>query len=308
MILKRLRINDICVDDETYKISKNTTDDKLKNSIRRYGILTPPLLLNEKNALLPVIGHNRLKLAKEINVENVDVHIIQKEDHEIYVHHALLKNYNEELGPLGKVKLCRILSDFAVSRAALNDIRINDLKIPEYIRDSDSLAGEMIKLPKVLYDYLDIKGFDYRTIRMITSFPLEIKELLSRWISDTNLKKNIFRETVEYVWDIYKRDSKIDALVNIDFASTDDHMRREDVLSSKLFELRYPEYYSRKTFFEDYRYRIEKKGFILSYPEYFEGDHIVIGLKIKKTETPEFISNRLPGLNDEELHELLKRL
>ncbi len=308
MITKRLRIEEICVNDETHKISKNKTDDKLKESIRRHGILSPPLLLNTKNVLLPVIGHNRLKLAKELNVEYLDVHIIDKEEHEIYKHHALIKNYNNELGPLGKVKLCRILEGFAVPRETINSIISNDLKIPEYIRDSDSLAEEMLTLPKVLYDYLDSRELDYKTIRILTAFPVALKTLMSQWLSGTNIRKNIFREVVEYAWDIYKRDQETGALMSIELPSVDDHRKREDVLYKKVFELRYPEYSSKKAFFEEYKHRIEKKGFILSYPEYFEGDQITIGIKIKKKENPKNISHRLPELNDEELQELLKRL
>jgi hypothetical protein len=206
------------------------------------------------------------------------------------------------------VKLYRILADSEVSRSLLARIASDDLKVPEYIRDSDSLIEEMLALPKVLYDYLDHREFSYKTIRMVAAFPVEIRDLLSRWLAETSLRKNIFKEVVEYVLDIYKRDLAINALIGIDLTSVDDNRKREDTLCGKLFELRYPEYSRRKMIFDEYKRRIEKKGFMVKYPEYFEGDNIVIGLKIEKTETPEFISRRLSEFNYEELYKLLQAL
>ncbi len=157
---------DIDLQDQTFKLSKNVIKEDLKMSIRRSGILENPVLLKKAGRHVVLFGHNRLKVLSELNTKIVKSLIIHEIDPVSYIRYALLKNYRGEIGPFGKIKLISIIKKFLnYDPDDVNRIARDELNLPDAFTHDRENIDKAISIPDELKNYIDAKDMNFRTIR-----------------------------------------------------------------------------------------------------------------------------------------------
>ncbi|HNW30202.1 MAG TPA: ParB N-terminal domain-containing protein, partial [Spirochaetota bacterium] len=69
---KRILLKEIDFSDRYYKISRNRVDDQMRASIRDFGVLDPPAVIDRGGTFRVVFGFNRLDALRENGVESVE--------------------------------------------------------------------------------------------------------------------------------------------------------------------------------------------------------------------------------------------
>ncbi|MFH0974168.1 MAG: ParB N-terminal domain-containing protein [Spirochaetota bacterium] len=304
--IEYIRIDSIDLADSTYKISKPLKDDKLKISIQSFGLITPPVLIKTNYKYQVICGHNRLNILKELNESTVASHIISGLDAGKFIRYAVLKNFSGEIGPIGKIKFIQLLKTKFM--ADENDIlaTAKALFISEDFFDN-SLSGKVFNLPESLLNYIDIKEAGFKTLKNILRLPTEAFLFLSEWVKETGMRLNIFKEIVDLIIDIYRRDKCLEKLTGFDPLLLDNNnVRKDEALYRRIFELRYPEYANIKNKADEIIGNFRKTGFEIDFPFYLERDDIVLTFKIKKRDGIELLKKRLDQVDLNEIKNLLE--
>jgi len=74
--LKDIAISDIDIQDDTYRISTPTAIDDLTASIRRVGLLNPPLLKPRQDQYVIVSGHKRVEAIRKLGFANISARLL----------------------------------------------------------------------------------------------------------------------------------------------------------------------------------------------------------------------------------------
>ncbi len=305
---QKISIKSIDLENEYYKLSKPVIDDALKKSIEAFGVLEPPLFLNKDKRYIILSGHNRLKILNQLDVEWVDSFITNDLSQNLFLKYSLLKSHRNEIGPIGKARLIQTLKyDLDTDTDTLLLVAKN-INLPVEFIQRFELLDRLVELPKNLKDYLDLRDIGFKTIKRTLRLPGDAILLLDEWTRAANMRTNIFKSIVEYLFDINKRDKSLGKLKDIDLSSVEDRRHKEDLIYEAMFNIRYPEYSSLKKRADSIISEYKKKGFDIEFPRFFEGDEIELRVDINKKEGTGTIKDRLSKIDVEGLKELLEML
>ncbi|MBN2400868.1 MAG: hypothetical protein JXN64_00565 [Spirochaetes bacterium] len=306
-------LDNIDLNNDEYKISKPIGDEKLKCSIQSSGLLDLPFLCKESKTYKIISGHNRLAILKELNYAGALCCIADFPDPDAFIDYALLKNYRNEVGPIGKCKYIRILKD----KFSLNEnetlAAAKNMRIPEDILFADNFE-KVLSLPEALKKYLDIKDIGFKTIKNILRMSDEGAGLLSEWVIEAGIRVNIFKSIVDLVLDIdktNKTNKNFSKLDGIDLTSGDilgNTARKDEVLYREIYRIRYPEYTEIKSQADIIINNLAKKNIEIDFPEFFEKDEIGILLKVTKRDNVEGLNKIIDGIDADNLKKLLDML
>ena len=307
--LRNIMLEEIDFTDLTYKITRNVVADKLFQSVTRHGILSPPILLKNDNNFIIICGHNRLSMALRCGLQSCFCQIIDNLHLNMLLHCSLKKNYHGEIGPVGKIKLIRILTLINSEKAdEINRIARHDLGVPEFIFSDPAGMTTILSLPQSLSDYIDSRDPGYKTIRDLIRLPHETLEIIDAWLKSTQLRVNVFREIVDYLYDIYRRDGSTESVGKINYIEIKDHRAREQYIYSRLREIRFPEYSRMIEKAEKIIGGFRGKGINIVLPPHFEGDSIGITLELSRKDGLEPLQKKIAELDLQELRNLLELL
>src|SRR4030042_3901215 len=90
---------DIDLEDRYSKISRNHIDDAMRNSIRNFGVLDPPVVLERDGRYRVIFGFNRLDALADCGANEVDCMVTASVDAAFFLNRALLKCQRNESGP-----------------------------------------------------------------------------------------------------------------------------------------------------------------------------------------------------------------
>ena len=305
--IQSVLIKSIDLEDDFFKLSKNNTDE-LKGSISKSGVLEPPVLLYRNSKYIIISGHNRLRVLNELQSGSVDSVVLEDLTHYSFLEYVLLKNFRNEIGPMGKLNAIFILKNFfALSDEKLCEAAC-DLHIPDDFYLKDELFEYIHSLPDVIRDYIDLKDIGFKVIKNLFQLSSEGMEILAKWIKETNMRVNIFKSIVDLTVDIFKRDKTLKYLMDIDTGSIQDRRSKEEYIFNEVFKIRYPEYSALKERFEKISERFKKNGIDIDFPRYFEGDRLVLSMSINKRGGIEQFNNKLSKIDTDELRELIDLL
>jgi hypothetical protein len=305
----KVLLSDIDFDDLLFKISRDTVDEGLEASIRNFGILDPPVLLQLREGFRIVFGFNRLGILKRLGQDAARVDVLYSVDPEWYIERALLKCHRNESGPVGRLKILFILRDMlAVDPARLAVVGKHGLHIPENFIDNRPLCESIMNLPDPLMRFIDHKDIQYKTIRDMMNLPESAIGLISRWIGIGTIRVNIFKNIVEMLSDICARDGGIAAVENIMPDDSASIKRWDDYLLGRVFPVRYPAYSAMKNKADEIVRQYDVRGVHIDYPAYFEGDSIDLKLILSKRDDPAAVKKKINDLDVSKLRELLDLL
>ena len=310
-------VNEIDFSYDEFKISRPPGDERLRQSIHSAGLLEPPVLFKDNNLYRIIFGHNRLAVLKEMDSaesgSGVFCHIADQPDTDLFIRQASLKNYRGEIGPIGKIRFIRILREkFCSGEKNIISVAKN-MQIPDDILNPEQIEN-ILFLPESLKIYLDVKDIGFKIIKKILRLPGDFHILISRWVSESDIRVNIFKSIIDLVSDINKKDKMQPVLAEIDIrlpaASelTKSAVRKDEMLYRELFRRRYPEYTNIKLKADKIINDLVKPGIAIDFPEYFEKNEIGLLFRINKNDNVEGFSNVLAKIDLDSLRKLLELL
>ena len=301
-------IRDIDTEDTSFKISRNRIDDSLRASIREFGILDPPVVIDGHRGLIVIFGHNRVRIASELGCGEIRCARLESIDGEWFAGQAILKCRRNELGPAGRLRALKILRDtFRLPDERLRAVAARGFMLPTEYAESD-LLDHALALPEPLIEYLDDRDVPFRTISECLRLSEGSRGILSKWVAETSLKVNIFRSLVSMIADIEARGGAIDRLEEIAPCEGEGRSAWEERLYETVYALRYPRYSSVKGRADEIIRSYREQGIGVEVPRFFEGDSITIRLSIRKGEDTSNARQRLEKADMSGLSELLDLL
>lgn len=299
----RINLKEI-IKNDYYKISRNIRNNELAASLKNAGMLEIPYLIKSNNGYYPLTCHNRITIMQEYGFDKVESYILDFPVVDIFIRNLLIKIYRNECGPIGRVKAFTILkNDFKLEDTRLLEIAKKTLKIPHEILSDEIMIARIKNLPENVKNYLDVKDISFKIIRDIIFFDEALIDELSRWIDKIQIRQNIFKMLVDFLFDIRRRDGFFKIIENDLLENMDDKS-----LHDYVFKLRYPEYLLKKEKAEKIINQLSGKGVSVDFPEYFEKDSICLKFIINKKDEGSKISEFVSGLNVNQVNELLSLL
>jgi hypothetical protein len=287
-----------------YKISRNLKNAELAASIKNSGMLEKPFLVKHNDSFYPLTCHNRISIISELNIEGVEAFILEAPSYEVFIRNLLLKIYRNECGPIGRIKAVKIVqNEFGISGTSLTDLSRKTLKIPNEIFSDEKVLNRIMGLPESLKDYIDAKDIPFKIIRDMVLFDDNIISELNRWIEKVQIRLNIFKMLVDFLFDIKKRDGHFKAIEDDILAKMDDK-----ALYDYVFRIRYPEYSEKKIKADSIITFLTGHGVSIDYPEFFEKDTISFRLTINRKDTGGKVASIASGLDVKKIDELLSLL
>jgi ParB-like chromosome segregation protein Spo0J len=295
--------------DDSFRISRRLSDSQLALSIKRSGIIRPPHVLFRKGHYIPVTGHNRIAAAVELGFREIAAFVHQDDAGKALADEALLKSYHREIGPSGKIKVVSLLRDvFGYDAETLLRLGRDGLAMPEWAVTDDSFLASFGELDAAVKDYLDVRDVPFRFIRSYLSLSASVRHELWRLSGDLLLRMNVFRRIVDMLSDISRRDGDCRFLDSLSVPAEMIGREAEEYLLDRIFERRYPEYSSMRRSAMERISVINSRGIQVDFPEYFEGGELTLKIAVRKRDNPALVLEKVKGLKEGELLDILKTL
>lgn len=307
--VENINVSHIDFTDNRYKISKPEISDQLMRSIKTHGLLEFPVLLPQYEKYIVVGGHNRLVAAKNTGASTVPCRIMDPFDMGTFLGHAVLKIDRGEVGPIGRLKLYNLLKK-TKTEAIQNDrlFARRELGIPDFLLGDEAAIETILSIPDTIAFYADSRDVHYRVLREIGGMSSAAVSLLSSWLDQIPMRVNIFREVVEMLSEISRRDGSIETASAIKIPDIRDPRGRENSLHSSLMSLRCPRYTVLKEEADNLIAKLRAVGIEVTFPNYFEGDTIGLTVKVSKKDGPAVVRDTFTRADEETLGKLLDLL
>lgn len=277
--------------DLTYRISTSFNPDALMPSMQRIGLLSPPILIHEKDMFRIVCGFARVAAAEKLGWKEMPARILPKpSSHETCVEFAVIDNCAcPPLNPVEQGRCLMLLSGIAentgqlVTWANALGLRVNrkmadKLMIVPQMNDrlQEGLIHQSISLPVAL----QIHGMDNA----------EAGDIISDLLLELNLSLNRQRELIDWIDAISRQEKKnIHALINepellaLRHDPQDDCRQKSNKIRHYLKKRRYPYMVDAEERYRVCRQQIKlPDNMELVPPPFFEGDMYSIRISFKK--------------------------
>lgn len=302
-----LPLCDIEIDDARFRLGASGPDQRLVDSIRRIGVLRPPVVLEGAPAVLPVFGHGRLRALRELAVERAEVVRVRAVDPEWYLRAALDRHYRQALGPVARLRLVRLLRrEFTLDERRIEPIARAELGVPDALAGDDA-AASVLSLPPELLDYLDHRAIGYKTIRELVGLDPAAIALLAGWIGATDMRVNVFKEIVEMLGDLTTRPEVLRAL-SVETDPSMDRRACERAIHEAVFCARYPDYAAGRERANNSLRALTVPGVEVVFPEFFEGNTVEVRIRLGRRDGASILRERIGRIDDDALARLLELL
>jgi len=275
-------LNQIDIEDETFKVSRPMQGDSLRKSISVSGMLEPALLLRQERKYTIIFGHNRIEAAGICQMDAIPASVVEQITLQPYMEGVAKKIYHDEVGPCGKCRVLNILRFvFNADNLQLQNAG-NVINVPgNFVRNPEN-ADVVTGFPGELREYLDVKNVGFRVITGMMVLPQPAINFLSEIVQNTQMRLNYFRDIVSMMDDILRRDGSLDEVLAVDRDNSDDRRVREESLYRAVRNIRYPRYTEMKNRVDEIDTMLRQKGVTVNFPPYFEGDACTVSFVVKK--------------------------
>ncbi len=305
-------LEEINFDDTSYKITKPHISEQLIQSIKKHGIVEPPVLIRQNNRFIILSGHNRLSAAKALGRNRQACRILEAFEPELFFDAGIKKLYHNEIGPIGKIRFYQILkpyeSDLSIRNSNLFDFAVKELGIHAHILSSDELISRISSFPPLLIEYLEMKDPGFKTMRDLVHLSDTTVAIVSSWIESIPMRINIFRQIVELLYDIELKVSDCNRLHNILIPIEGDPRHKEALLLQSLMAIRYPNFLKRKSELDTLMMNLQKNGVQTEFPQFFEGDEVSFTIDIRKKEGSNSFFKKIEKIDKNTVEKLLNLL
>jgi hypothetical protein len=306
--LRRVLLSDIDFAERYFKISRDRVSDELRSSIRDFGVLDPPVVLDEGGRYRVLFGFNRLDVLSELGAGSADVFVLPRVDAKSFCARALLKCFRNESGPIGRTRIIAILKDLGTGSDTLARIAKNGLHVPAELAFDGALSAAILELPDAVKEYLDHRDLPFRIIKDLVRLPRTAIDAFSLWLAFAPLRVNIFRFIIDMLSDIQMRDGTLDFAERIRPDESIDRKQWEEHLYKTVRGMRYPEHSSIKKRADEIAGYFSARGIQVDYPPFFEGDGVDLTVRLHKREDPGSVRRKIDDADLSILKELLEML
>jgi len=303
MIERIIAISSMDLSENLYKISRNFLRDELIVSVKNFGILRAPVVFPFNGSFRLLTGYNRIEASLRARLESIPVCICEGPSVEVLAREALLKSFNGEIGPTGKLRLLSLLkNNFCADEDFIMKTCRVGLGLPERVFDKVWLE-KFDKLEQPVKDYFDSKDAPFNLIDMYMNLPPYLAQDLAQQLTFFPLRINIFRKIVEMLSDIARRGENW-VFPDVRLSGRQD----EQELLGMVFRKRYPEYSAMKKRSDEIISALSAAGSEIDFPEFFEGGHLSVKITLSKRDGAKALAAKAGRLDERLLQELLDML
>lgn len=294
----------IDIQNTTYRVSRRRPLEGLLKSIERFGLLESPVLLREGGRFVPLFGHNRLAALARAGIGTFDAAVVDAIDPAAYRACAVLKCGRNEAGPIGRIRMAEILRMLGLGEDELALTVRHGLEIPADFSSAET-AALVMRLPDRLRDYIDLRDVGFKVIKALLGLPAGAHEFLAGRIVDAGIRVNVFRDIVEMMSDILRRDGSLTAVFALPAPGSGDRRRDEQLLHDAIYSIRYPAYSDLKDKAGRIAAEIERGGCSVGIPPYFEGGDVSLTLRFGRGDNEDSIRGKLAGIDARRIEKLV---
>ena len=300
---KIIPISSIDLSENTYKISRNFLKEELIASVKKFGILRPPAVFPFNGGFHLLTGHNRIEAAAQAGLESAPVFVCDSPSADVLTREALLKSFNAEIGPSGKLRFLSLLRNnfFADEDFIVKTCRVG-LGLPELVFGKAWL-DKFESLEQPVKDYFDNRDAPFGLIDMYMSLPPDSARGLARQLEIFPLRINIFRKIVTMLLDIARcGEGRVFPDVRLS------GRQGEQELLRIIFEERYPEYSALKKRSDEIISALSAAGAEIEFPEFFEGGSLSVRIALRRRDGAKALAAKAGRLDETLLQELIDML
>jgi len=315
-LFERICLEDVDRSDELFSMSFEPDLSRLRESVKRVGILEP-LWLREKGGRFQIVGgFRRFDTALSLREERVPALIWKGEQLEDMRAFWMSLHSNvtaRGLNPVEKgLVLGKLLDHFRLSRKEVIRTAMPLLGL----EPSEKILSGFLLLngfPTPLKRYLLSHGASLATVSLLGRFTGEEQESLAGFLAPLRLGENVLREILTFMWEISRRDG-----VRVDEVISGEEMRRLlsdgrlsgpqriEAIRRVLREKRYPRLSALEETFRSARKRMRlSPKILLKPPPFFEGNRFRIEIGFETLEEYRAALSELRDLPEESINSLL---
>lgn len=205
MKFTNLDLNRIDLSDERFRISRHFTLNELTASIKRAGLLNPPVLTQRENKLVVVSGWKRIMACHKLTFSTIPVFISPETDDLKVFELPIYENLTiREYSQVEKAEIIAKLSDFGANREDIMRRFLPLLSIPlrsRYIHLYKKAAALEPELKAVLH----LKDPDIIVLELLSGMHRSERQMLLPLL--VPLGKNKVKELVLHISELAKKDA-----------------------------------------------------------------------------------------------------
>ena len=244
MRLKEVAISKIQMDSPFF-FRVSATDSEIYDSVKRMGILSPPIAFQEDNHFVPVTGRSRLLAALKAQIDKVPLMIINEfaieEVWKIAIEDA---KTDADLSDFEKAKILKE----TVFKNPRNEhsIILNSLDL-KFDAHQKKYFKKIIDLPNELYLYASRYGLSSKQTKALVQFPVELLDTMVKYAGLLSIRPVEFIQLTGNLFEIHRGQSKsLNALfkeMEFDKILNDTELNRNqkiDKIKVNIRNMRYP--------------------------------------------------------------------
>lgn len=277
--------------DDTFKFS-SFFEDRLLHSIKKNGILNPPILLKKDQGFVVLLGHNRIEAARRLGKDTVGALIYEEIPYEIMKQEYLSKEYYGEISGIHRIRICLFF------KSHNRDDLYEELSVL-FAFDHDLLLSQefdRIQSDPVLVEYFVKRKISAKLIFQIVQMDRLLQRLLILILKKFEPKTNILKLLLSRFEDLKQRGFSKDnyemLVEKLEFAENGESFYHDVEL------LRYPEYNRLYKASEECRAQAGSEGIELKFPPYFEGGWCDCVVRIKSGDSRKTIEKKIENFSN----------
>lgn len=299
-----IKVDQIDLNDESFKISRNMQHPDLYDSVKKYGMIEKPFVIKRENDYVLMNCHNRLRICSELNIKEIKAIVLSAPDGEIFFNNLILKLYHNGVGPVGRVKILNIIKLYFSDNEIIKRANLRKITgLPDEYLKGEKAGERVLSFPADLLDYLDARDINFKTIKDLALLDNNGLEWLNSWVKCMQIRVNFFKRITEHLFDIFRID-KINQLP----LPGDEKIKNDADLYAEIFRIRYPNYSTINKQALELIDKLSSSTLSVDFPDFFERDYIMLNLKISKNTNPGEWRKIAENLKDEYIDELLALL
>ena len=206
MKIQTIKINEINLKDERFRVTYFFSLEKLIHSIGKVGLLYPLIGVYRKNKIILVSGWKRVQACNELSITSVPVRIIdEKDDLKVFLISLHDNLSTREFSPAEKAEAVRKLKGFGVDEKIIMKSYLPQLDITPTLRHLDIflLLSEMEDSSK---KFIHEKSIPYQALKYLIEYSSDERAMLLPVLHP--LGNNKRRELLEDLYGLSKKEDK----------------------------------------------------------------------------------------------------
>lgn len=279
---EKLHLDEIYFRDERFRISYYFSLKKLILSLKKVGLINPPLVTFRDNHYILVSGWKRALACRELSISPLPVFIIKEEDDLKTFHTAFYENMTtREFSILEKAEVLSRLKIFNVDEKDIVRFYLPLLNIPQTLSYLDSFLA-ISQLEPEAKRFIQENKMPFSSASLLTGFNPHERRLLFPLLSP--LGQNKKKETLEDLLEISKRDGisaekvlSVQEIIKVLNSEKLSLLQKANKIRLLLKRMRYPTFSSWEESFESFLNKIDwPKGITVRPAPYFEGEEFSV--------------------------------